>query len=620
MRISLFLDRRLWLLGLVAALSVCLGLVTFSRPTSTLLFKSTAFWWITGGVLIWGALGWRVLRESWARSELGTDRSAWLLGGLTMLAAVCLCWVHQPVGLKIVADEPLQMLTAKSLFQERQAVVLARGYDLGAGFEPINSFVDKRPVLYAWVCALSHTLTGYRLENPFYVNRVLSVLLAGWLFVVGRRLVGNWGGALLAGLFMLAPMFAQNANSGGFEILNVLLIVALWHAAMLVLEAPTSPLRLSWLAWTAGLLIHCRYESVVFLIPAGVVVAVAWLRAGRLTVPWLLIASSLMATPRLWLQRLFQEGDTWQLSSKPEAQGQAFGFRFFYDNVGHALGYYFSFEKASANSVLLALAGAGCVGFWVMAIYRDGRRRVRPSAALLGTQILWGGLCLHLLLMMLYFWGQFDDLTTQRLALPTHLWLAVPVVGLTVYVSRMRAVLPALTGIVCGALLWLTVPQLRLNRFNQVNYASRSQNVMLDYVAAHPSERRLVIDGFSAFAWLLTDTPVTIPRAVLGQPEKIRFHWKHHTFDEVLLVQRMRYDVASTSWWAFPEDTLGPDFTLEQVWANRMTPVYGIRLMRVTNIASDHLDWKPEVMSVRGMAEAVAREPEYQRQWAKELP
>ena len=607
------------LVVLIVLLSVLAGLVTFTSEQGTTIFRHTAFWWVTAGVLVWGWVGARLAKQFWRGRRFGSIQDKAALA-LVVLAAVWVVTVHQPTGLKVVADEPIQMLTAKSLFESREAITTLRGHDLGLGFEATHGTVDKRPILYPWLVATTHSLTGYRVENAFYLNRFLGVALAVWLFVLGRRMAGNWGGVILAFLMMLPPMYAHNANSGGFEILNLLLMVALGHAFMLVLERPSDADRLGWLALTAALLAHCRYESVVFLLPAAIVVLVAWISARSVVAPWPVLVAPLLLVPRLWLQRVFERGDTWQLSSKPEALGEPFAFRFFYDNVGHALSYYFSGDFTSTNSIFLSAVGFLCVGFWVLLIYRrHSRTDAGPTAQ--GAYFLWLGLSAHLLLMMVYFWGQFDDLTTQRLALPTHLWLALPALAVPACAKSWPRFAPYYAALLASMLIFITAPQLRLNRFSVVNYATQTQDWMIEKSREFPAhQHRLVIDNFSGLVWLLMDTPVVTQEAARRLPERIRFHWKHGTFDEILVVQRLRYDAPNARWVPFPEDELGLDFDLEPRLFRRFNPTYAVRILRVTAIRSDHLDWVPGAAESEAVNKAVAAEQEYRLEWARQLP
>ncbi|MFH1497937.1 MAG: glycosyltransferase family 39 protein [Verrucomicrobiota bacterium] len=608
---------RIGLLTLSCVLALGFGHAIFSPLRATLLFLHTSYWWITAGALLWGWAGWRVWRGAWSESAWTRDRRLWCMAlGLALVAAI-VC-MHSPIQFKVVNDEPVQLLTADSLYKRQEAALALRGYDIGAGFDVTDGKVDKRPILYAWLTAQVHNFTGHRFENGFYLNRALGVITILWLLVAGRRMLGDVGGALLALLCLLPPLFGTLANAGGFEMLNFLLIVVLWHASILVLERPDDPARLGWLAMTAALLIHCRYESVLFILPAALAVLLAWWRAGSITIPWVMMVAPLMAIPRLWQQKVFEQGDTWQLNSKPEAMGQPFGFQFFYDNVGHALNYFFSLEPVSMNAVLLSGAGLLAVGFWVLMIYKEQPNH-QSDASRLGTYLTWLGLSGYFLLMMLYFWGQFDDRATQRLAFPVHLWLGLPLVAVLALHRWGRRLVPVGIVVVVVLLFSRTVPQLERDLFTATNSSTITQNWIVDYARTNPIENRLVIDRFGGLAWLLFGNSAIPQENILNFPERIRYHWRHRTFSEILVLQRLRYHPQSEQWVAFPDDMVGPDFKLEEVVVKRFSPVYGVRLMRVTDI-SPSSGWRPGDTEKTLTLEAIGAEAPYRVKWREMLP
>ena len=611
---------RVVLLALVSLLSLLLGFVTLRGSEALKVFAVTAYWFMAVGFVSWMIVAAGLLRDWW-RVEKTTDWSAWLpwLTGIVAITAGVVCF-QQEIGFKIVSDEPLQVNTAKNLFEIRSAAVTMRGFDMGLGFQETHTLVDKRPVLYSWLVAMVHTVSGYRWENAFYLNRVLAVVLAGWLFFLGRRLAGNPGGALLGLLMLLPPMQAQVANSGGFEMLNLFMIVAVWHGMVLVLERPTDALRLSFLTLSMALLANCRYESLLFTAPVALAVVLAWKRSKTIIVSWGMLLTPLLFVPRVWLQNVFDKGDSWQLNSKPEAAGNAFGFRFFYDNIGHALNYYFSGAGTSLNSVFLAAVGFGAVGFWFLLLYRKYRYYWAGQDGWLGHYLIWLGLGGHLLLMMVYFWGQFDDLVTQRLALPSHLFLAIAAVGVAGSLVQWQRISRWALGASLLALVAITIPSLSLSQFDRVNYAARGHTWIMNYVEAHPMEHRLTIDRFSGLAWLCAGVPSVAPAQIQQFPDRIRFHWNNKTYEEVLCFQRIIFDVKTSSWKPMPDDDVGPDFTLEPIKMIWMAPTYAMQLSRVTDIRNEHPKWKPPVMSPAERAEAGQNEAKYIETWAKLLP
>jgi len=332
------------------------------------------------------------------------------------------------------------------------------------------------------------------------------------------------------------------------------------------------------------------------------------------------LVAPLLLIPRLWLQDVFERGDSWQLQSKPEAAGDPFAWRFFYDNIGHALNYAFSLDWTSTNSVVLSGLGLGCAGFWVMLLSRKCRSRSSVPLSDWAPYVLWFGLSLHLGLMLFYFWGQFDDPLTQRLALPTHLWLAMAAVGVLATLHWRERWQAYAVGLLVLLFFALTVPQLRANRFYELNHTSRTQNKVREWMASHPDRSRLVINNVAMATWLSGGNAVVSIQAVRKMPERIRYQWGRGTFSEVLVLMRESYDPRTMKWTPVPDDDLGPDFDYEEVWTLWCTPVYRFRLARVTAIRNEHPDWEPTELTSEESGELWKARGEYFREWSGKMP
>lgn len=611
--------KRLALLVLSAALCLVFGIRLVSADCAVSLFRYTAYWFILSTVMLWGYVGWQMAKRWDWRAEWKAWAKEWPWWGVVFVVTILAVFVHQSPGLKIVNDEPSQLATAKSLFEQREAAMVYRAYDVGEGMAPVNVVVDKRPILYAWVVAQAHTLTGYRESNGFWVTRGLSILASLALYVLGRRIAGPAGGSVMALLLLLAPMQGHLSNSGGFEIMNLLFIILLGLALYWYFDRPGRWTE-AWLVLTFVLLASLRYESVVFIAPVAIALLVSWKRGTALSLGWPVLLTPFLMLPRLWLQHVFTQGDNWQLMSKPEAQGEPFSYHFLYDNVGHALNYFFSGADTSTNSVVLAVAGLGCAGFWVMLLSRRCRSLEKHELSGWAPHVLWWGLGLHFALMMVYFWGQFDDPLTQRLALPTHLWLAIPVVGLLATWSHWRQwQAPIVIGLV--GMFWVsTVPQLHADRFYKLNHTARFQNKVRDWMGDNPASHRLVVNGIAMATWLSGENAVVSTEALRQMPERIRFHWARGTFSEVLAVMRENYNHKEGEWQVLPADQLGPDFDYEEVWSMWFTPIYRIRLVRITDIRNEHPDWAPAELSKTESALLRKGRDAYFNEWSGHMP
>src|ERR1019366_5861835 len=120
--------------------------------------------------------------------------------------------------------------------------------------------------LFPLLVSVLHDVTGYRVANVFELNFLLTpfVLLGGYL--LAHKLGGRLAGYVAAGLLATFPLLAQNATSGGYDVLNM----ALGSALMLVtlayfqsMERSRGPLMNLSLA-LALLLAATRAESVLY--------------------------------------------------------------------------------------------------------------------------------------------------------------------------------------------------------------------------------------------------------------------------------------------------------------------------------------------------------------------
>lgn len=607
---------RLLFLGCaLAVLAGVVGFFTFDRTVSITLFRCTSYWvdCALAAVLIW--VGGKVFLES-RRCTWLLCRNAWPQLLLTAIVVGFVAFPHQRSGLRIVNDDNLLTATARTLFEEQQAAYLDNGYRIGTDFDGLTYGVDKRPTFYPWLLSMVHAATGYRFSNAFWLNRASVLLLTWFLFLIGRRVHERWGGVAFPLLVFCAPLVAHYGSGPGFEIPNLLALAMLGHAFCLVLEEPSSD-RVAWMGLVAVMAANMRYESVIFFTPTLVILLIAWRKAGRAVLPWSLFLVPLLMIPWAWRQHMFDSPSVWQLQSKPEAQGHVFGMQFFGENVGHALNFFLSTEPRDGNSIALFLVGSVAAVMVLVGV----RRRLkawwsRPTGET-GLFVFWLGLGLHLVLMMLYFWGQFDDLTTQRLALPVIVALALPVLA----IASLRPWIPPVVIALCILhYLGSTIPQLHSGRMQTANRAAFTHEQIRRYIEEHPNDHRLVIDNNSVRVWLQYETPVLSPAWVRREKTKLLFHWKHGSFSEILAVQRTEYDPAIGDWTVVPDDDLGPDFGLQTTFDLKLGPTGGMRLAKVVAISDDHLEWAPRREAKGELEKLRLRKEKFEIEWLHQLP
>ena len=97
-------------------------------------------------------------------------------------------FANQPIGYKTVMDEILLSGTARQIFAHSEPFVATEAIPEQDGLRIIHSYVDKRALFFPTLVALVHHASGYRPENPFYLNIALTLALLAILWGVGYRL------------------------------------------------------------------------------------------------------------------------------------------------------------------------------------------------------------------------------------------------------------------------------------------------------------------------------------------------------------------------------------------------------------------------------------------------
>ncbi len=607
--------QRQLLLALAVAFVAAVGLVTVTGSYAVQLYRQTAYWAYWGvTALILGNI-WRLIRQSnfggWRRSEV-------VSAGLVILFAVWMAFGVQDGGLRIINDDTLQVQTSRQLYVDREAGILNRAHWIGPQFVDLDLQVDKRPAYFAWLVALVHTVKGYSFENAVLVSRLSYVALAAILFIAGRELHREWGGVLLSLLVSVVPLIVHHANGPGFEVFNLTAIASVWCAGIVAVKTRSST-GLSLLAALAVMAANVRYESVLILMPAAAITLYTWKLNRRPCITWTMIACAPLMLPRLWLQHVFEAAGTWQLESKPEAAGVAFSVSYFYENLGRALNFFLSDRPSDGNFAPLFVAGFVAIPFWLLAAYKE-RRNGFGGEVMCVTYIMWMMLTLHLGLMMVYFWGHFDDLATQRLAIPEMLWLAIPIVG-------VLAILRTPTKIWCCGVVALLIyafsfaaPALRANDLLLHNRAAFLHERLRRWSEHNRSTHRLVVDGYSARVWLLSNNACISPAMLRARWAQFVFHWQAGTFNEVLFVQWYFYDPASSNWVVSVKDEAGPNLELSEVKRFWVSPAEQVRISRVAEVSNLDPAWTPEPVDEKTLHDRRGERNEFERLWIQMLP
>jgi 4-amino-4-deoxy-L-arabinose transferase-like glycosyltransferase len=611
---------RLLLLGAInGVLAVVLGFFTIPPDQALWLIKHTGYWVIlaTTAWFVWLLCGTiRRAGASWIR-----DRGEW-----RALAVIPAGWLllmlHEPAGFKIIMDEIMLLGTSMSMHLDKLVQTPYRGHDIQGAFIIVEGMIDKRPIFFPFLLSLGHDVFGYRPENVFWLNGLLALVLLGLVYVVGRKLAGRAAGVvgvlLLAGL----PLLAQNARGGGFELLNLVMIVLTLWLCLRYAETREAP-ELSALCLAAVLLAQTRYESALFILPVALVVLWGWWRERRPVISWPLVFTPLLLLPVPLLHKIFQIQETsWQMFSKPGTE-QPFGLEYIWPNLAHAAGFFFDTTGGQPNSLLLSLTGLLGAGFFMLHLVRKlpRWRSLEPLAA--ATVLFSLGLVALFVLLMGYFWGKFDDPVITRLSLPVHLlflifaWLVVPMF------PRTRAVWVGLGLVAVGQIWAFSIPAMASHAYT-LNYVhGREIEWRREFIRAHPSRDYLVIDP-NSIAWITHKVSSTPPLQARLRKEAILFHQRNRSFSEIYVFQRFDVNVETGGLQLVADFDPGPDYTLEAVVERRLHPFSLSRISRVVTIqegptASPSTPPEGDVSTLSPQEREKAKQAYWQR-WLINLP
>lgn len=574
------MSRKFLLLVLVTLFALVFGFVSFTPVQAVLMVRYGGYWVILSASVLFAVYTWRSLRPEWSGWRRLADHWRVLL---LIVAASGFLHLHERHEFKIVADEVVLGSTAMQMHFAREAAVVLRGYEYAGNFLPMQVFLDKRPLFFPFLVSVVHDISGYRVENVFWLNGVLTLALVALFYLVGRRLGGSWAGVGAVVMVCAVPLVAQNATGAGFELLNMTMIILTLWLGMRYAERPVAD-RLCAFVLAGVLLAQTRYESVLFILPVAVTVLYVWWKERRVDLPWPLLLTPVLLIVYPLQHNVFNMSEaTWQLNDVAGATSP-FALRYFYDNVGHALNFFLNFDGAQPSSWLVAITGTLAVGFFAMALYKEHRRIFTDDPVSAVTCIFLVFLLIHTGMMLCYFWGKWDDPIIRRLSLPAHVLLIVTVIfvlpRLVGHARRWQVLAAVMAVYVAG----FTVPVSAMHRYTQENFAARTTNWLGDYIRGLGDKRVLAIDNNAGLQWFLYHKSCINPMMLSVRADEFAYHFKLRSFQDYLVVQRVGLDLKTGQSFVSIGDDLGDGVKLEQIEEKAFSPVYMVRLSRVVSV------------------------------------
>lgn len=581
-------DVRLAAFGLAAVAAVYLGFIAISVKTAERLVRGGGYFLMFATFTVF----LHALRQVWrARpaTQPMTMSQRWLAGGAIALLSV-MAFYAEPYRGKILNDEYVLQSTAFNFHHYREAGTMVRAYEIDGIFVSTDNFLDKRPYFYPFLVSLLHDFTGYRPANAFILNTLLYPLALGLIFAFGRQLAG-WKGGMLATLLLGGlPLLGQNATGAGMELLNVVMILAALLLATHLLRAPDED-RLAAFLLAVVLLAQSRYESVLYVLGGALVVFIVWIRSGRICLPWRAVLVPLLLVPVALQSKVVSNTPVlWELGEKTSR----FSAEYVADNFRGVFGFLFNGNAERANSLLLSALGlAALVAALGLALRHLFRRQAgSPTGVALGCFSV--VIVANTVLVLFYYWANFDDPMASRFSLPLHLLMAFTVVVVAAALDRR---MPAMRVLVLAAGFWGVVSSAgKFGLHYYSNLGFEEAEWQRRYVNALPPASRLIVSNRSPLPWLLQKTSAIQVGRARVVAERLQYQLEHPTFHEILVFQSLRPTTAEGNHQIAASEQLPPNFKLELLAEKR----FDMRLSRISRLVAIELPSKePETIPPR---------------------
>ncbi|MEO7411900.1 MAG: hypothetical protein ABIZ81_00965, partial [Opitutaceae bacterium] len=475
--------------------------------------------------------------------------------------------VHEPFGFKILMDEISLLGTSMNMHFNKIVLMPFRGNDIQGTFLLLDGMLDKRPLFFPFLESIVHDLTGYRPENAFVLNGILTALFLTLVNAIGRMLAGRLAGWLGVALFAGLPLLAHNATGGGFELLNLVMILGTLLLGIRFAERADAP-SLTALVYCSLLLAQVRYESVLYLAPVAVLVLLVWWREQRAMLSWPILFAPLLMLHYPLQHRIFTlRHEVWELASKP-GYTTPFSLSYIPENLAHAMSFFFARPADQPNSLLFSALGWIAIPFFGLLIVKRLKTLSTQSPAVLATTIFAFGFAAQFALMMCYFWGKFDEPVIRRLSLPTHLGMVV----------ALLAVLPQFGGILGARVLLAAAslgvlasgaPSMAAHAYSREYHPGLETTWRRQFMKEQPRRDYLVIDN-DAMIWITHQISATPIGQAINRRDSIIFHMRNRTFSAIYVFQRFEIDPETGKMTLREGDDLGPKFVLETVREERL--------------------------------------------------
>lgn len=498
-----------------------------------------------------------------------------------ILAATCYLQLHVDHGFKILFDEHVLSATARSMYEDNRSYVPAAAHVINGETVAQIGFVDKRPGFFPFVLSLIHSLTGYRPDNVFWLNTLLSGGLLSLVYAVIASITRSKShGVLAILLFTSLPLFAQNATGGGFELMNLCLICCLILAGCNYMKQSGSN-GLNLLIMIAVLLANTRYESILYTLVPVLLFSLKAMREKHFKLTWFAAASPLLLIVPILSYAVFR-GEERFLQTTPD---NYFGLHHFISNWEHAVTYLFEPNGDYTNSLLLSLAGITSVLFLSIQILRRWRFFLLEDIGLsvcFAVSLVTIGLTI---LALFWFWGGWTDPMTSRFSLPLHLFFALAVPLALHYDFRRTSAPSWMFALTLVFIITQTSPHTVRMQQECRMYTTKAYHWLIQWIQSQENQpRTLYISGSSTGIALFGQSTIPIQSAN-ASPERVMWSKESSIYERICVAEILYHNGQGKVATLHAHEPLSSRFVKEPIAENLLIPNVLVRVSEIKAIS-----------------------------------
>lgn len=579
---------RLAAFGASAVAAVYLGFLCFDPVATRTIFRQTGYYFIASSFLLWVMSIWWSMRG--ANRLISPGWRELFAAGLTIAVFTGIALSQETFRSKILYDEFVLQATAYNMHFLRDCSAIVRGYDIQGFFLPLDFHVDKRPLFFPYLISLVHDLTGFRPANVYILNGLLFSGTLAAVYALGRQLNGWRGGFVGVALLGSLPLFAQNASGAGMELLNLGMLVAAILAGAAWIRRPGAE-RLSVFVLTLLLLVQSRYESVVYLLPAILLIFLGWWRLRQIVISWAFILAPLLLLPVAWQQVVIATNPLlWELRSD---QASRFSATYLPGNLRAAWDFLSDVRPVQANSLLILALGIPAIVLVGWRVLRSVRRWGTADAIETSVGLFGLGMIGVTGMVMFYYWAAFNDPQASRFALTLNFLLVLAIVVMVRWGDRAFPASAVTLGLATLFLVGISIPKQALHFYSHVGIDEIEWERRL--VEGRTWRSQLVLTNKSTLPWMIDRVPAIMLERARLMADRLDAHLHLPDFNEILVLQSSRPTSAEGQYVIVPEDRLPSWFHLELIAERR----FGTKLARISRLVGIDLpkDFKSSISS-----------------------